>query len=225
VAKHPSDDLAFEHWVNWIFDHPVAEPEWYQDTNVEFWVASPVVKLDYITRLFESAPTCLRGFSDAQASEGLWFLASSIFSEELSHLYSEGVLRSQRQRCISSIYTLFEEYFAVRCSPQASEINPADENPLDVTCFMWWDFLAHHADSPEGRIGSDMDSEMLATMERILRLNHETCTRSALHGLGHWQHYCPDEATAIIDRFLTSNPNLDQELRTYALNARAGRVQ
>lgn len=222
MAKHPPDDLTFEHWVEWVFDHPVTEPEWYQDESAELWVSSPVVIIDFITRLFEAAPTHLQRFSDAQASQGLWFLASSIFSEELSHLYSEGVLQSQRQRCISSMYTLFEDYFAVRCSPRPALADEAGENPLDGTCFMWWDFLHHFAEGPEGRMGSDMDSQMLATMERILKLNHYACTKSALHGLGHWQHYCPVEAAAIIDRFLAANPNLDQELRAYALNARAG---
>jgi hypothetical protein len=224
VAKQSPDDLAFQHWIEWVFDHPVTNPEWYQAENVEFWVASPVVTVDYITRLFEAAPTHLQEFSDAQASQGLWFLASSIFFEGLSRLYSEGVLRSQRQRCIRSMYTLFEEYFAVRCSPDPPRDDKADDNPLDGTCFMWWDFLAHYAETPEGRIGTDTDSDMLSTMERILRLNQDACTESALHGLGHWQHFCPADVAGIIDGFLASTPHLRQELRTYALDARAGRV-
>jgi len=225
MAKHPSDDLTFEHWVEWVFDHPVADPKWYEEENAEFWVSSPAVIIAFITRLLEAAPTHLRGFSDAQADQGLWFLASSIFSEELSHLYSEGVLQSQRQRCISSMYTLFEEYFAVRCSRHLAHINEAGANPLNGACFMWWDFLAHYTESPGGRIGGEMNTQMLATMERILKLNHDACTESALHGLGHWQHFCPAEVAAIIDRYLIDNPDLRQELRTYALRARAGRVQ
>jgi hypothetical protein len=224
VAKHSPDDLAFQHWIEWVFDHPVTDPEWYQAENVEFWVASPAVTVDYITRLFEAAPTHLQRFSDAQASQGLWFLASSIFFEGLSSLYSEGVLRSQRQRCIRSIYTLFEQYFAIRCSPHLSDIDELGANPLNVTCYMFWDFLHHFAANPEGRVGTDMDSDMLSTMERILRLNQDACTESALHGLRHWQHFCPADVAGIIDGFLASTPHLRQELRTYALDARAGRV-
>ena len=35
MAKHSSDDLTFEHWVEWVFDHPVSEPEWYQGEDAE----------------------------------------------------------------------------------------------------------------------------------------------------------------------------------------------
>jgi hypothetical protein len=224
VAKHPSDDLTFEHWVEWTFDHPATEPEWYQNEKAERWASSGVVTVDYITRLFEAAPTHLAKFSDAQANQGLWLLAYGIFCDGLPCLYREGILQSQRERCIHSIYTLFEQYFAVRCSPHLSHMDAQGANPLNATCYMWWDFLAHEADGPEGRIGSDIDSEMLATMERILRLNHDACIESALHGLGHWQHYRPAEAAGIIDSFLASNPNVRPELRTYALEARAGRV-
>ena len=126
------------------------------------------------------------------------------------------------------MHTLFEKYFAARCSQHLSHLDKhTDEvnvNPLNVTCYMWWDFVAHHADSPDGRIGSDMDSEMLATMEKILRLSHEACSESVLHGLGHWQRHRPVEVAGIIDNFLANNPNIRPELRTYALNARAGHV-
>jgi hypothetical protein len=228
VAKTQPADPTFEHWLDWVFNHPVAEPEWYQDENAKLWVMSPVITLDYITRLFEATPACLRSFSDAQASQGLWFLASSMSFDGLSQLYSESVLRSQRQRCINSMYALFKDFFAVHCSERSlhadKRIETPDVNPLNVTCFMWWDFLAHFADGTEGRVGIDMDHEMLLTMERILQLDHEACIESALHGLGHWQRLCPVEAATIIDRFLASNPDLHQELRTYALNAQAGHV-
>lgn len=220
MAKHPSDDLTFEHWIEWMFDRPVTYPQWYQDEHVELWIASPVVIVDYIRRLFEAAPIHLQGFSDAQASQGLYFLVSGFFFDGLSALYGEGILQSQRQRCINSIYTLFKDYFAVRCSNHRSGGDEANENPLDGTCFMWWDLLHDFAQGPEGRIGSDMDSEILATLEKISQLNHDVCTKSALHGLGHWRVFCPDRVTAIIDTFLASNPNLDQDLRTYALQAR-----
>jgi hypothetical protein len=224
VAKHLSGDLAFEHWVEWTFDHPAAESEWYLNENAERWTSSVVVTVDYITRLFEAATTHLAKFSDAQASQGLWLLAMGTFCDGLGSLYGEGVLQTQRQRCIRSIYTLFEQYFAARCSPHLSYIDEQGANPLNVTCYMWWDLLHHHADGPDGRVGSDMDSEMLATMESILRLNHDACMESALHGLGHWQRYRPAEAAEIIDGFLASNPNIRPELRTYALEARTGRV-
>ena len=61
-------------------------------------------------------------------------------------------------------------------------------------------------------------------MERILQLGQDACMESALHGLGHWQHFRPDEVAAIIDSFLTDYTSLRPELHAYALKARAGRV-
>jgi hypothetical protein len=224
VAKLSSDDLAFEHWVEWVFDHPVTKPEWYEDEDVELWINSPVVTIDYLTRLFAKTTVHLHRYSDTQANQGLWFLASSISFDGLSSLFGQGVLGSQRQRCISAMGLLFEHYFANRCTSHLSHIDEPDANPLNATCYMWWDFIAHWADSPEGRIGSEMDSEILATMEQILKLNHDACRESALHGLGHWHHFCPAEVATIIDRFLAPSTNLRPELHTYALNARTGHV-
>lgn len=65
MALNSTDDAAFDGWVAWVFDHPVTEPEWYQGENVERWTSSSVITIDYITRLFEAAPTYLCVFSDA----------------------------------------------------------------------------------------------------------------------------------------------------------------
>ena len=222
MPQGSTDDAAFEGWIEWVFAHPVTDPEWYLSETVERWTASPVTVVDYITRLFEEAPTHLEAFSDAQADQGLWFLAMGAFTEGLSLLWEDGVLESQRSRCLRSIYTLFERYFAVHCSPPFSD---AGENPLNMSCYMWWDLLHHHADSPDGRKGSDMDPEVLSTLERILKLEHDACRQSALHGLGHWHQWRPFEVAEIIQRFLENNPQLTPELRDYALEARSGKVQ
>jgi hypothetical protein len=113
VTHSQTDDAAFEGWVNWVFDHPVAKPGWYWNEEIEPWTASPVVILDYISRLFEEAPTRLAAFSEAQVGQGLWFLAFGHFDDGLSVLWADGVLSSQRERCLRSIYLLFEKYLAV----------------------------------------------------------------------------------------------------------------
>jgi hypothetical protein len=86
VAGNSTDDAAFEGWVEWVFNHPVTEPAWYQDENAERWAASPVVVLNNITRLFEESPVRLAVFSDAEADQGLWFLAFGYFDQGLSTL-------------------------------------------------------------------------------------------------------------------------------------------
>ena len=213
-------DAGFEGWVKWVFDHPVTKPEWYQDVNAECWTASPVVIVDYIIRLFEEAPILLAAYTDAQAAQGLWFLVSGIRCEGVGSICEETVLHSQRERCIRSIYILFESYFAIKCSPHLSHIDEQGANPLNVVCYMWWDLFRQ----PEQQLARELNPRLLSTMERVLHLNKDACTESALHGLGHWHLNCPEEATRIIDEFLASNPDIRQELRTYALNARIGRI-
>ena len=224
MSKYSTSDPAFEHWVDWVFNHPVTNPEWYQSENAELWTASAVTTLDYVTRLFETAPTHLRAFSDAQASQGLWFLAGSFFCDGLSRLFDQDVLNSQRQRCIGSIYKLYKEYLAVRCSPHLGHIAEPGANPLNQVCYMWWDFIYYNSILPEDQCSSDVNLALLSVMAKILELNQDAGSESALHGLGHWHRRCPERVTAIIDSFLTANPNLRPELRDYALNARSGCV-
>lgn len=220
VDSQSTDDTGFEDWVKWVFDHPVSDPEWYWDENAEEWTASPVITVDYITRLLEEAPILLATYTDAQAAQGLWFLVSGIRCQGVGSICEETVLHSQRERGIRSIHALYESYFAIRCSPHLSHIDEQGANPLNGVCYMWWDLLPQ----PKGQIASELNPEVLATLERILNLNHDACTESALHGLGHWHLNYPEEATRIIDEFLASNPDIRQELRTYALQARIGRV-
>jgi hypothetical protein len=62
----------------------------------------------------------------------------------------------------------------------------------------------------------------------LLKITHNkrniACHESALHGLGHWQHYYPQRVGEIIDAFLMKHKVLRKELETYAVNAYTGYV-
>jgi len=58
-------------------------------------------------------------------------------------------------------------------------------------------------------------------LNAFLELPVRHCQLRALHGLGHLTH---ESKEAIIRRFLTAHPDLDDELREYALEAIAGNV-
>lgn len=47
-----------------------------------------------------------------------------------------------------------------------------------------------------------IDEKLLATLQSLLRINHEACQESALHGLGHWHLNYPEEVENVINQFL-----------------------
>lgn len=222
VANHLANDISFEKWLKWVFDHPVRKPEWYWDEGDDWRESSPATMVEFMTRLFETPAAHLLNFSDAQANQGLWFLTGDSCLNSLVSLLDKSVPWPQRERCIHSILRLFSDYLAVRCSPHLGYIGEPGANPLNAACYMWWDQL-HTSDfgDPSNAV---VNAELLSAMSRILELPHDACRESALHGLGHWQWCCTEKVTAIIDSFLTNNPKLRPELHAYALKARTGRV-
>ena len=110
-------------------------------------------------------------------------------------------------------------------------------NPLNYIAYMLWDVspLIYHA-----RDDNRLFSAITDVLEDALNLSNAACIESALHGLGHAQHYYPDAVELIIDRFLagavderesskyegrrSSRRPLRPELLKYAREAREGVV-
>jgi len=218
-------DITLKNWIRYIFAHPVTEPAWYWNSN-ETWLYNipPAVTVAYLAQLFENSRKVLQPFCEAQLNQGLWYLISNSCSDQIFALFDESVPWSDRQRCIHSIYTFFEQCFAKRCSPYLSHTDESNTNPLNSVCYMWWDILPWHG-HPEQPNHREMDAEFINVMQRILALDSDAVVESALHGLGHWYVSYPVKVEAIIDEFLARRPNLRPELREYALHARIGYVQ
>jgi hypothetical protein len=229
-------EIPFEAWVSFAFDHPVPdseEPAWYfvDDEASTWWIPSrqAAMTISFLTKLFEHASSVLAPFSDAQIKEGLWFLADNVCSEHMYALLNPRVPWPDRKRCISSMYTLFEQFFASRCSSHLSHLDTTDTDtstvsPLNMACYMWWDLLPISA-KPQEPDRAELDALCLKVMAMALDLDSDACRESALHGLGHWQFGYPKHVEAIIDRFLDRQRDLQPELRAYAHAARKGRVQ
>ncbi len=187
----------------------------------------------FLTQLFEAPEKYLELYSDTKVNNGLWFLVSENFFDALSCLLNPSVPLIRRQRYAHSIFNLFQEYFASRCSMALSHLDKNGFKPLNKVCYMWWDFL-HHSDLhwnycfENGLVLHPADIELyddlLSVMSKILTLPNDACCESALHGLGHWHKRRPTQVAAIIDHFLNGRANLRPELLTYAFKARAGRV-
>jgi hypothetical protein len=67
-------DLDFDRWVQHVFDHPVANPQWYFQIGQEAWDGGPLLTVQHVTRLFESPEQLLKDYSREQLEQGLWYL-------------------------------------------------------------------------------------------------------------------------------------------------------
>jgi hypothetical protein len=216
------EELTFEDWIRYVFDHPVTDPAWHFDTDSEYWDLADETVVCLLTETFERSGTVLLLYSDAQVNQGLWFLIGGGCSDYAHALKNTSVDLANRLRCILSFFTVFEQCFANRCSPHLSHLDEAGANPLNAVCYMWWDILPHHGipSDPEFAI---IDAAMIDVMERTLDLDHDACRESALHGLGHWRSSYP-KVSEIIARFLERTPTLREELQEYAEQAKKGYV-
>lgn len=219
-------DLSFPNWIEHAFSHEVRSygNPWFFDADAPWWDPAPPVAVDYLTRLFADSVAVLEWFSDAQIAQGLTYLMNTSASGDSGWLYNRAVPAAARQGCIEAIAVLFEEIFMPRAAPVLSHLDEPGGNVLNIPCYMWFDVM------PSVALADDPDSDglhaaMLATMERILRLDHVACQEAALHGLGHWYAAYPEQVAIIVDRYLNRGSERRPELTAYVRAARCGCVQ
>jgi hypothetical protein len=219
------ENLTFEQWIAYAFDHPVDELKnaWYWNMDADEWMEVPEDVIRFLTQAFENAAEVFQPYTDAQLNQGLWFIASNACSNHMFALMDESVPWSARQRCIYSIHQLYEQCFAKRCTPHLSHIDEPGAGPLNMVCYMWWDIIPIHG-NPTDPARKEFDQTILQVMDSTLQLDSIACRESALHGLGHWQHEYPEQIGEIINRFSMSRRNLRKELETYMMNAFTGYV-
>jgi hypothetical protein len=231
----------FEPWITWVFDRPVEEPQgclaslfgrpveqnlvstpddirWEEELDAAY-------TCELLTALFEDSTILTPRFNDAQINQGLYFLASADSSDYISSLLEAGVPWELRERGLRSIYTLYRDLFAVKCTGFSGQrkrgIEP--ENPLNTLCYMWWDItsLAWNTGKPEA---AHVDAVILGVLQDTLRLPSLACQKGALHGLGHLNESLQPQVATIIDDYLWQNRTLPKELRGYAKEAKRGMV-
>jgi len=206
-------ELTVESWVGSVFDHQAVKPEWPP--------SAPVLQI--MADLFEHSEAPLRRFSDEQLNQGFWSLCQG--GGPMQALEDERISWELRLRAIRSFVPLFRDLFATRCDRHLSHLDrtvQAELCPLNSACYMWWDFdcwVAKPSDAAHRRV----DAAFLDAMREILKIGHEACQESALHGLGHWHHAYPAETARIIEEFLAAG-ELREELLRYAQNAQRGCV-
>ncbi len=217
-------NISFEAWVKWAFDHPITSPEWYFNDQATIEPLSEEVTVEYLTKLFTSAPTILAPFSDDQINQGLNFIIFSACSDHIYALESKNIPWLKKRLCVHSMFYLFKNLFSKKCTPHLSHLNEPGANPINQICYMWWDLLRDSFRNCNTQTQELINKEYLLVMEKILELESIPCTESALHGLGHWEHIFPNEVHQIIDDYLITHKIARRELRQYAESAKAGIV-
>lgn len=201
------DKFSFEQFVEFVF-HPQTAPRLF--IGGEYSYGNPSVTLEHLTTLFRKPEFLLDSYSSNQLDKGFFNVVSYMLCEVRFHglLWDKRVPLSLREECIFSMFDLFSRFFAV--------------NPLEHSCFMWWDGLAYGYFMENGAAddedGIKIRQAMFETLKRILEINSEDCRKSALHGLGHLRH--PETEKTIID-FLRRH-KVNQKLKDYAYACIAG---
>jgi hypothetical protein len=224
---------AFEAWLDHLFNREPDELEiegapWYVgESRPTEWAVryeegdTPVAQAERIRRLFSDAGTLLRPYSDEQVGYGVAAIVDSA-AGSIRVLGDGRVPSALRAAGLRSIVTLFSEVFARRlptARPRDSAESRQRMHHLDYVCYMFWDI----APIVPGR--EDTTREVLKVLEATLALDSAECQKAALHGLGHWHYAVPDEVSRIVGRWLRDHPRAPDELRDYAVQASAGRVQ
>jgi hypothetical protein len=230
-AQPPQPLLSYDEWVSYVFDNPVASDglAWYWNNDDWDPLSAPEAVTGYLTTALTNIATVAAPYSDAQIAQTLEYLVSNACSSHMFVLLEDRVPLEARLACVRAFFAVHRDLFAPRCSPYLGHLRtganayPTGANPLDTVCYMWWDIYPIGG-RPADSSGDALNRAALWVMAQTLTLPSDACREGAIHGLGHWMQYYPDDVIATIDAFLARTPDLRPELRRYALSARAGCV-
>jgi hypothetical protein len=228
-------EVTFEEWLSFVFDAPVTHGDWLGEFQRGYWNDAPEILLAYLTRAFAEAGKFLTPYSDAQLNQALW----EVCNEYCNGFFDGNLPLTDRIRGIESIYSLYEQLFAPRCTAITSNglTKTTGVSHLNSICYMWWDVFPTWGNRDEQ--GNPLGLACLEVMEKSLSLDSIACQEGALHGLGHWHLHYPTETEASIDDYLkqhytkggkkkiamTRTTSLPLDLERYALSARSGCIQ
>jgi hypothetical protein len=128
---------TFEGWVAYVFDRPVAAPEWWFGFGEELPADPPPAEaVAFVTRLCEQADALLAPYSNAQVNQGLWYLVGSGASGLTLATRDAGVPTRSWTDCVRAFGALYARLFAPRCSPHLGHLDEpgTDRSTARATC-------------------------------------------------------------------------------------------
>lgn len=208
-------------WIEYVFDHPVSQPEWHRDPAVEVFEGDEEYMAMLLELTFLRSGSDLTRFTDAQVNQGLWYLASPACSKHMFTLKSRAVELDVRLDAIKAIGDLYQDCFAKRCSETLSHLDQAgsDLNPI---CYMFWDI--NPLGSLEGCPNEARTADVIfGVLREIFETGHLACQEAAIHGLGEFSCFYPERVEREIDLLLKEGIS-HPDLREYAIRARSGQI-
>lgn len=222
-------EASFDEWLAWLFDRPECEygKHWSfdEDNSTPGWGLEDEQMIQFVTRTYEDPGYWVRKFSKNQIADGLDYTWNPSFSNFGHLLKTESIPWDLRRSAIRSLIPLYEGCFKELCEPLLSHLNEGSNNRLNGVCYMYWDVCPFYG-QPEKPDNREQDAECLDVMAATLKIDHDACRESALHGLGHWQHAYPSQVRSIVeDGLRAGRRHIRPELLNYAADASEGAVQ
>jgi hypothetical protein len=215
MAKSSAEDVFYAELIAFAFNRDSEINSWAWDLELQGPTAPPEAVVIAVRRLCLNSGEDLKSFNNLQVAGGIKYIFENTFSNYAFDLLNSELPSELRSSAFQSLNSLFKKCFAPRCTQLLSHgLNQMLENPLNSVCYMFWD----------SSLLSTGGLDALRVMEKSLYLKNVACVESGLHGLGHAFYKNEKFVETAIDQFLASQPNTDEKLMTYAMNARRGYV-
>lgn len=223
--------IRYQQQLRFVFDRPVTEPAWYWQGSDEeadpFEGEDPLTAFEFIEALCEAPGKHLAAYSDDQLGQGLNFIFNNSCSN-LTHGFKVAPVSFERKEAaLRSLFHLFRDVMAVRCTPQQAAGRQEKSTPLNGICYMFWDVTPLSGQWSEvTKAERRACYEAVAwVMQQCLSSPNVAVVESGLHGLGHMAFEYPGVAIPIIDAYLDRNKGRQDTLTNYARAARTGMIQ
>ncbi len=223
VARHSrlmTPPPRFDDWFRCLFQRP--EPLWwnkkidftdeYLALDAQFtFKGTDAEVLDLATYTLANCGPLLAGCSDGEVAEGLSMLLNSTNSNLSHQLLAAQSAGGDPLPLIAALDNLYRDIFAKRCSGALGHLSER-AGRLNTICYMLWDVTP--LEQWGGLRGNKAsDRPLIDRLVTILRIPHDACIESALHGLGHMRNWGlpqsdPKSVPSAIDAFLRSTPGL-----------------
>ena len=213
----------YQEWLQFVFDHEVSNPQWHFDIESPSFDSTEQDDVELIREAFTCSGEDLKQYSDGQVNQGIWFLASPSCSDYMFSIRDGNVSLSSKIAAIHSIYDLYRNCFAARCTEVLGHIDEPGGSNLNPICYMFWDVcpISYLEDSKDT---GDLEDAIFLVLSDTIRIPHRACIEGGLHGLGDIAYRYEARVQKIIDDFLVT-AKIDDTLRCYAESARVGAIQ
>lgn len=213
----------YSEWLCYLFDHETRPglPEWYWSHDAPTFEATPDEIAELWIAMMKRSGMDLRGYTDEQLSQGLWYLFSNACSDHSHQIRDGGLPIEKVVEVYDSIFWLYRDLFSSRCTETLGHLCETG-SALNSICYMLWD-TSPLGWPPDANPSSAIEKALLNLLEQALHLPHRACMESALHGLGELHCRYASQVEPIIEAKLVSLA-LDTALLQYALKAQQGDI-